>query len=70
LPRIRLTEKPALTYYEVHTYTDPLPNGKLFQFYFIQEVKSFITNPSPGAGPKAPGYVEITGLAYSGTRRP
>jgi len=32
-------------------------------------VKSFITSPSPGVGPKAPGYVEISGVAYSGTGR-
>jgi sulfane dehydrogenase subunit SoxC len=32
-------------------------------------VKSFITNPSPGMGPKAAGYVEISGVAYSGTGR-
>jgi sulfane dehydrogenase subunit SoxC len=69
LRRIKLTEGPALTYHEAHTYTDPLPDGKSFQFYFIQEVKSFITNPSPGMGLKAPGYVEISGVAYSGTGR-
>jgi len=67
LRRIKLTEGPALTYHEAHTYTDPLPDGKSFQFYFIQEVKSFITNPSPGMGLRAPGYVEISGVAYSGT---
>ena len=69
LRRIKLTDAPALTYHEAHTYTDPLPNGQSFRFYFIQEVKSFITSPSPGMGPKAPGYVEISGLAYSGTGR-
>jgi sulfane dehydrogenase subunit SoxC len=69
LRRIKVTDKPAMTYYEAHTYTDPLPNGKSFQFYFIQEVKSFITKPSPGAGPKAPGFIEISGIAYSGTGR-
>jgi sulfane dehydrogenase subunit SoxC len=69
LRRIKVTDGPALTYHEAHTYTDPLPDGKSFQFYFIQEVKSFITNPSPGLGPKAPGYVEISGVAYSGTGR-
>jgi sulfane dehydrogenase subunit SoxC len=69
LRRIKLTDAPAMTYHEAHTYTDPLPNGKSFQFYFVQEVKSFITSPSPGMGPKAPGYVEITGVAYSGNGR-
>ena len=69
LRRIKLTEGPALTYHEAHTYTDPLPDGKSFQFYFIQEVKSFITNPSPGMGLRATGYMEISGVAYSGTGR-
>ena len=69
LRRIRVTDTPALTYHEAHSYSDPLPDGKSFQFYFVQEVKSFITSPSPGMGPKAPGYVEITGLAYSGNGR-
>ena len=69
LRRIKVTDGPALTYHEAHTYTDPLPDGKSFQFYFVQEVKSFITSPSPGVGPKAPGYVEISGVAYSGTGR-
>jgi sulfane dehydrogenase subunit SoxC len=69
LRRIKVTDAPAMTYHEAHTYTDPVPNGKSFQFYFVQEVKSFITSPSPGAGPQAPGYVEITGIAYSGNGR-
>src|SRR5499433_307428 len=69
LRRIKLTDAPAMTYHEAHTYTDPLPNGRSFQFYFIQEVKSFISSPSPAMGPKAPGYVEISGVAYSGTGR-
>ncbi|HWN51038.1 MAG TPA: sulfite dehydrogenase [Xanthobacteraceae bacterium] len=69
LRRIKLTDGPTLSYHEAHTYTDPLPNGQSFQFYFVQEVKSFITSPSPGVGPKAPGYVELTGVAYSGNGR-
>src|SRR5258708_2166000 len=40
LRRIKLTDGPALSYHEAHTYTDPLPNGKSLQFYFIQEGKS------------------------------
>ena len=35
----------------------------------LQEVKSFITQPSPGMTLKEPGLYEITGLAYSGTGR-
>ena len=67
--RIMLTDQPGMTYYESRTYSQILPNGKAYQFYFLQEVKSFITSPSPGLTLKEPGYYEISGVAYSGTGR-
>jgi sulfane dehydrogenase subunit SoxC len=67
--RIKLTAEPAMTYYESRTYSQILPNGKAYRFYFLQEVKSFITSPSPGLHLKEPGIYEITGIAYSGTGR-
>jgi len=69
LRRIKLTEEPAMSYYESRTYSQILPNGKAYRFYFLQEVKSFISSPSPGLKLKEPGYYEITGVAYSGTGR-
>jgi sulfane dehydrogenase subunit SoxC len=69
LRRLMLTEEPAMTMYESRTYAQILPNGKAYQFYFLQEVKSFITRPSPGVALKEPGIYEITGVAYSGTGR-
>jgi len=69
LRRVTLTEAPAMSYYEARTYSQVLPNGKAYQFYFLQEVKSFISSPSPGLTLKEPGYYEITGVAYSGTGR-
>jgi sulfane dehydrogenase subunit SoxC len=69
LRRIKLTEEPAMTYYESRTYAQVLPNGKAYRFYFLQEVKSFISRPSPGLTLKEPGIYEITGVAYSGTGR-
>jgi sulfane dehydrogenase subunit SoxC len=69
LRRIKLTEEPMMSYYESRTYSQILPNGKAYRFYFLQEVKSFITSPSPGLTLKEPGYYEITGVAYSGTGR-
>ena len=48
LRRIKLVEEPAMSYYEARTYAPILPTGKAYQFYFLQEVKSFITHPSPG----------------------
>ena len=69
LRRIKLTTEPAMSYYESRTYAQVLPNGKSYRFYFLQEVKSFITHPSPGHQLKEPGYHEISGVAYSGTGR-
>jgi sulfane dehydrogenase subunit SoxC len=67
--RIQLTELPAMSYYESKIYAPILPGGKAYQFYFVQEVKSFITHPSPGLAMKGPGFYEISGIAYSGNGR-
>ena len=69
LRRIKLVEQPAMSMYEARTYSQILPNGKAYRFYFLQEVKSFITSPSLGATLKGPGLYEISGIAYSGTGR-
>src|SRR5467141_1188170 len=69
LRRIKLTDQPQMSYYETRTYSQILPNGKAYRFYFLQEVKSFITAPSFGASLKEPGYYEISGIAYSGAGR-
>src|SRR5205814_8110185 len=67
--RIKLTEQPAMSYYEARTYSQILPSGKAYRFFFLQEVKSFITHPSPGLTLKGKGFYEIAGLAYSGNGR-
>ena len=64
--RIKLVEQPALSYYEARNYSPLLPGGKAYQFFFVQQVKSFITQPSFGTSLKGPGFYEITGIAYSG----
>jgi sulfane dehydrogenase subunit SoxC len=69
LRRIKLVEGPAMSFWEAKTYAPILPNGKAYQFYLLQEVKSFITQPSPGLTLKEPGLYEISGIAYSGTGR-
>jgi sulfane dehydrogenase subunit SoxC len=69
LRRVQVTDQPGMTYYESKIYSDPLPDGKATQFYFVQEVKSFITSPSPGLSLKEPGVYEISGIAYAGTGR-
>ncbi len=67
--RLKLTEQPAMSYYEARTYAPILPDGKAYNFYFLQEVKSFITHPSFGLKMNVPGYYEISGLAFSGNGR-
>jgi len=69
LRRIKLVAEPAMSFWETKTYAQLLPDGKAYQFYFFQEVKSFITQPSPGLTLKEPGVYEISGVAYSGTGR-
>ncbi|MGH9255918.1 MAG: sulfite dehydrogenase [Vicinamibacterales bacterium] len=69
LRRIKLVEQPAMSYYEARTYAPILPGGKAYQFYFLQEVKSFITHPSPGLRLSGPGFYEISGVAYSANGR-
>jgi len=69
LRRIKLTETPGMSYYETRTYAPILPNGKAYQFYFLQEVKSFITHPSPGLTLNGAGFYEVSGVAYSANGR-
>ena len=69
LRRIKLVAEPAMGYWEAKIYAPILPNGKSYQFYLLQEVKSFITQPSPGVNLQGPGLYEISGIAYSGAGR-
>jgi sulfane dehydrogenase subunit SoxC len=66
LRRLKVVDQPSMSYYETRTYSPILPNGKAYRFFFLQEVKSFITQPSPGLTLKGPGLYEISGVAYSG----
>ncbi len=64
--RIKVINQPAMTFYETRNYSPLLPDGKAYRFYFLNEVKSFITQPSFGYALKGPGFYEISGIAYSG----
>ena len=46
--RIKITDQPGMTYYEARNYSPLLPDGRAYKFYFVNEVKSFITHPSFG----------------------
>ena len=69
LHRIKLIEAPVMAINETMQYTIRIAGQKSWQFNFPQEVKSFITHPSPGLTLKGPGYYEISGLAFSGNSR-
>jgi sulfane dehydrogenase subunit SoxC len=64
LRRLKLVEQPAMSYYEARTYSQILPGGKAYRFYFLQEVKSFITHPSVGLKLRGPGLYEISGRVH------
>ncbi len=69
LRRIQLTELPGYELLRVEDLrTDPA-RRKGVSVLFPQEVKSFITHPSPGLAMRGPGFYEISGLAYSGNGR-
>jgi sulfane dehydrogenase subunit SoxC len=69
LRRLKLTDAPVMSKDETSKYTVLLPDGKAWQFVFPMEVKSVITQPSPGLTLKGPGFYEIAGLAWSGRGR-
>jgi len=69
LRRIELTESPGMTAAEIRSYADLLPNNDIMLFNFLNEVKSYITHPSPGYALNGAGFYEISGIAYSGRGR-
>ncbi|WP_457798168.1 sulfite dehydrogenase [Methylocystis sp. S23] len=66
LRRLKLVEQPVMTKDETSKYTLLQPDGVALQFVFPMEAKSVITHPSPELTLKAPGFHEISGLAWSG----
>ena len=69
LRRLKLTAAPVMAKDETSKYTVLLRDGKAWQFVFPMEVKSIITQPSPGLTLKGQGFCEIAGLAWSGNGR-
>ncbi len=66
LRRLEIADMPFMTREETSKYTDLRPNGKAVQFSFEMEAKSVITSPSGEMQLDAPGFHEITGIAWSG----
>lgn len=66
LRRLHVTAEPAYSREETSKYTDLLPDGTAREFSFYMEAKSIVTRPSGGQRLNAPGFHEITGIAWSG----
>ena len=66
LRRLEVGDKPWNTREEALHYIDLMPGGLHRQYSGVQEVKSVITSPSGGQQLQGKGYVEISGLAWSG----
>ncbi|WP_342107883.1 sulfite dehydrogenase [Methylobacterium sp. SI9] len=68
LRRLNVSAEPAYSREETAKYTDLMPDGTARQFTFVMEAKSIITRPS-GTQRIAPGFHEITGIAWTGRGR-
>ncbi len=69
LRRLNVIDAPVDARDETSHYTELLPDGKARQYMFPQGVKSAIIRPSFGMNLPAPGFYEISGLAWSGAGR-
>lgn len=67
--RVELIREPNMSKDETSKYTDPLPGGKARQFSFEMDAKSTITYPTYPSRLNGAGWVEISGLAWSGRGR-
>lgn len=66
LRTLKITDRPVMARNETSKYTELQPSGKARMFTFEMGVKSVVTAPSPGSHLQAPGFYEISGLAWSG----
>jgi sulfane dehydrogenase subunit SoxC len=66
LRRLRVAAEPTYSREETSKYTDLMPDGTAREFTFYMEAKSIITRPSGGQRLSAPGFHEISGVAWSG----
>jgi len=61
-----VSDTPYYTKDETSKYTELMPDGKSWIFTWPMDAKSFITYPSGGQKVDGAGFLEITGLAWSG----
>ena len=66
LRRIKVGAESFQTREETSKYTDLMPDGRSRQFTIVMDAKSVILSPSGGQKMGAPGFREISGIAWSG----
>lgn len=69
LRRLEFNREPNMSKDETSRYTDPLPNGTARMFSFELDAKSTITYPTYPVTLVRKGWVQISGLAWSGRGR-
>ena len=69
LRRLHVTAEPAYSREETSKYTDLMPDGTAREFSFYMEAKSIILRPSGGQRLDTKGFLEISGIAWSGRGR-
>jgi len=67
--RLELSDRPFMMRDETSKYTDPLKDGTARMFSFEMDAKSLITYPAYPVRMPEPGFVEVTGYAWSGRGR-
>ena len=69
LRRIEVGDTPFGTKDETLMYVDLMPDGRYRQYTSLQECKSVITTPSGGQVLRGRGFLQVSGLAWSGRGR-
>ncbi|MGH7628286.1 MAG: sulfite dehydrogenase [Gemmatimonadales bacterium] len=64
--RLEVIAQPNMSRDETSKYTDPLPNDTARRFSFVMDVKSTLTRPTYPAVLAGPGWIELSGIAWSG----
>jgi len=69
LRSVKVTDGPSMAKDETSKYSDSQMDGSAKLFTFPMDVKSVITQPSPGLDLPAKGEYQVAGLAWSGAGR-
>ncbi len=69
LRRLELIREPNMSKDETSKYTDPLPDGTARQFSFTIDAKSTLTSPTYPSRIARQGWVQLSGIAWSGRGR-